>query len=860
MMNRLIIIDGNSLLFRAYYATLDYRNPDNIMKTSNGIPTNAIFAFSNMISKILANLNTNDHLFVAFDTGEKTFRHLDDDTYKANRKPAPEPLIVQFPIAREFLKSLNIFTFELNGYEADDLAGTLAKRAEKENFKVEIYTSDRDYLQLISDNVTVKLIKKGMSDIVDFTPAVMKEEYGFSEDFMVDYKALVGDASDNIKGIPGVGDKTATKLILEYGHLENIIEHAPNIKGKLGESILQNQDIGRHAKMQATIKIDVALPFKVKDTLYRGYDFNEATKFASKYELRTFLSRLKPEQNNAKQEKEIAILTVTSSSQIHFDDFLSFSFVLEDNNYYETDFTGLAFSNGKDTYYINKLDLLNDSKLLALLSDPNIKKYTYDYKKQKVALHRFNIGLDGLYFDFLLAAYLLDSNLKDEPSFVFSAFNIPFTVEKTSSPIDVAGYLAFYSYALAKTITNRLKAIDALKIYVDIEIPLCSVLAKMEIEGFPLSKDSLKALAVDFTTNLNRLEAEIHQLSGHSFNINSPQQVATVLFDELALKANRKRSTSVQELEDIKKYHPIVNKILEYRKYAKLLSTYVEGLLSNLYEDGKIHCQFNQALTTTGRLSSSNPNMQNISIRDEEGREIRKAFYYEDDAYEILSLDYSQIELRILASVSKCRPLIEIFNQGGDIHQATADAIFGPLAQDSGARRKAKAVNFGIVYGISDWGLSEQLGIAPKEAKHIIEKFYETYPEIAIFRQNIIESVSKNSYVTTLSGRRRYLTEINHEKYQVREFAKRAATNAPIQGSAADLIKIAMIKVDEFLTKNHLKTKLVLQIHDELVFKLHKDEKDFAIKHIADIMENALPLDVKMKVEYQAGKTWFDAK
>ncbi|HKL84676.1 MAG TPA: DNA polymerase I [Bacilli bacterium] len=859
-MKKLIIIDGNSLLFRAYYATIDYRNPENIMKTTSGIYTNAIFAFSNMISKILGSLKDDEHIFVAFDTGEKTFRHLDDETYKANRKPAPEPLIVQFPIAREFLNALNIFTFELNGYEADDLAGTLAKVAEAEGYQVEIYTSDRDYLQLISPQTTIKLIKKGMSDIVDFTPEVMQAEYGFSPDYMIDYKALVGDTSDNIKGIPGVGDKTATKLILEYGHLDDIFAHKEEIKGKLGQSITDNEAIGRHAREQATIMTTVPLPFKVKDTKYYGYDYNEATKFASKYELKTFLSRLKPSQNNGKAQKEIEVETVTSSQSIAFGEFLAFSFTLSHDNYYNSDIIGLAFSNGKKTYYIEKEDLLKDTQLLNLLKDQSIKKYTYDYKKQKVALAKFNLGLEGLYFDLLLTAYLLDSNLKDEPSFVFNFFNIPLVVEKSTDPMLVSAYLAYYSYDLAKAVINRLKAIDALKIYLDIELPLNNVLAKMEIEGFPLSRDSLENIALDFKSNVDRLSEEIYTLAGHAFNINSPQQVAIVLYDELNLKENRKRSTSVQHLDSLIGRHPIVEKILEYRKYAKLMSTYVDGLLANLYPDGKLHCQFNQALTTTGRLSSSNPNMQNISIRDEDGREIRKAFFYPDDQYEILSLDYAQIELRILASVAQCKPLIKVFNEGYDIHQATADAIFGPLAQDSQARRKAKAVNFGIVYGISDWGLSEQLDISPKEAKEIIDIFYRNYPEIATYRESIIDSVAKNSYVTTLSGRRRYLGEINHEKYQVREFAKRAATNAPIQGTAADLIKLAMIKVDEYLTSNQLKSRLVLQIHDELVFKVHKDEKDMVIGHVKSLMENALPLDVKMQVEYQAGRTWFDAK
>jgi len=859
-MKKLIIIDGNSLLFRAYYATIDYRNPDNIMKTSTGIYTNAIFAFSNMISKILAGLNDDEHIFVAFDTGAKTFRHLDDDTYKANRKPAPEPLVVQFPIAREFLNALNIFTFELNGYEADDLAGTLAKVAETQDYQIEIYTSDRDYLQLISSQTTIKIIKKGMSDIIDFTPELMLSEYGFGPEFMVDYKALVGDNSDNIKGVPGVGDKTAKRLILEYGHLEEILANSPNIKGKLGESLTENADIGRHALEQATIKLDVPLPFKVKDTKYPGYDYNEAVKFAAKYELRTFLSRLKPSQSKTVQQEEIDFKVVTSSKDLVFSDTLSFSFTLTDENYYQSDFLGMAFSLGKDNYYISKDNLLQDKQLLKLLKDPKIKKYTYDYKKQKVALNKFNVGVEGLYFDLLLTAYLLDSNLKDEPSFVFDFFNIPLQIDKNTEPQLISAHLAYYSYELSSAIINRLKGIDALKIYLDIELPLNNVLAKMEIEGFPLQQKALEDISLDFKAKLETLTREIYQFAGHEFNINSPQQVAVILYDELQLKENRKRSTSVQHLEVLVDHHPIISRILEYRKYAKLMSTYVEGLIGNLYDDKKLHCQFNQALTTTGRLSSSNPNMQNISIRDEDGREIRKAFYYDDDEYEILSLDYAQIELRILASVAKCKPLIKIFNEGYDIHQATADAIFGPLAQESGARRKAKAVNFGIVYGISDWGLSEQLDINPKEAREIIAKFYATYPEIAVYRESIIDSVSKKSYVTTLSGRRRYLGEINNEKYQVREFAKRAATNAPIQGTAADLIKIAMIRVDEYLTTNNLKSALVLQIHDELVFKVHKDEKTDVIKNVKALMENALPLDVKMHVEYQAGKTWFDAK
>lgn len=858
-MNKITIIDGNSLLFRAYYATIDYRDPTNIMKNSAGVPTNAIFAFSNMIVKILSTIKQNEGLFVAFDTGKKTFRHLDDEEYKANRKDAPDDLKVQFPIAREFLNALNIFTFELDGFEADDLAGTVATIATNNNLTVDIYTSDRDYLQLINNNTTIKLIKKGMSDIVDFDEKALLDEYNFTPNYMVDYKALVGDASDNIKGIPGVGPKTAIKLINEYGHLDDIFANSDNIKGKIGQTIKENVELAKHALFLASIKCDVDLPFTLDGTLYKGYEHLKITNFANKYELRQLLSRL-PSFELSNNEEELSAVEIQNINDLQIKDKLAFSLLLNDEvNYLTSDITGIVLTIGKNNYFLNKTNFLQDQKLIKILENPLIEKYTYDFKRQKVNLSKFNIDLQGLKSDILLAAYILDSNIKDNIATVFEVLNIPFLPTKDSDLLKTMTYCSYYAINGLELIENKLKEIESLDIYRNVEIPLNNVLAKMEIEGFPLNIKTLNEIGDNYKNALEQLSQDIYNLVGYEFNINSPKQIGVLLFDELGLPSNKKRSTSVEALSSLIG-HPIVDKILSYRKYAKLISTYIEGLTSSIHSDNKIHCSFNQALTTTGRLSSSNPNMQNISIRDEEGRLIRKAFFYEQEDYKILSFDYSQIELRLLASIANCAPLIETFNAGYDVHQATADALFGPLAQDSDSRRKAKAVNFGIVYGISDWGLSEQISVDVKEAKQIINTFYENYPEIATFRINTINEVSKKGYVKTLINRRRYIPEIFDSSYQIREFAKRAATNAPIQGSAADLIKIAMIEVDAYLSKNNFKTKLVLQIHDELIFKLHKDEEKVVCPVIREIMENAIKLSVKLHVDQNIGHTWFEAK
>ena len=866
-MPKITIIDGNSLLFRAYFATA-YPGVE-IMRSQDGTPTNAIFAFSNMINKILSNLKNDEGIMVAFDAGKDTFRKEQLESYKANRKPTPEDLVKQFPIARDFLRALGIFQFEEHGFEGDDIAGTVAKLAEKEGYQVTVYTSDRDFLQLVDSNITVNIIRKGMSDIVAMTPEVVKATYGFEPLQIIDYKGLRGDASDNLPGIKGIGEKTAVKLIQEYGSFDNIIAHASEIKGKIGEAIINDQDSGRLSRDLAIIKTDVPLPFNVKDTIYQGYEFASISEFCQKYELKQFMSKIVQKWKKVELENtEIEVKKVSSLKDLKDEKEIGIALDYEDDNYSLGLIYGLAIASDKGVYYISLDDLKNDEFSKALLNDKNVKKYCFDYKAIKVALAKNDITISGLYFDLLVASYLVDSSLnKNDVTVVMNIYGIDISTSGEGLSLfsnedpQKTGKIAFFSWKLYDRVATELEKTDSLKLFQDLEVPLEDTLADMEIEGFPIDSKVLDDFGDVYKKKADELSKEIYELAGTTFNLASPKQIGEILFDKLGLSANKKLSTSVDSLKEIQDEHPIVGKILEYRKYFKLITTYVEGLKNHIHEDGKIHAKFNQALTTTGRLSSSEPNLQNISVRDEEGKLIRKAFYYEDDNYEILSLDYSQIELRVLASLSNCPALKEIFLSGEDIHAATAKKLFNLQNEPTSLqRRKAKTVNFGVVYGISDWGLADQLGISNKEARDIINSFYSSFPEVATFFQRIVNDAVKDGYVSTLLGRRRYLRELHDANYQVRESAKRAAMNAPVQGTAADLIKYAMIKVHQALLDNKLETKMICQIHDELIFKVPKAEKEKAYQLIKDIMENALSIDVPLEVDGGFGRTWYDAK
>lgn len=864
-MDKITIIDGNSLLFRAYYATA-YPGVE-IMHNKDGVPTNAVFAFSNMMNKIVSSLKEGERIFVAFDAGKHNFRHDALETYKANRKPAPEELVTQFPIAREFLRAFGIYQFEEIGFEGDDIAGTVAKLAEKSGMEVTIYTSDRDFLQLVTDKISVNIIKKGLSDVVKMTPQVVYDTYGFEPKQIIDYKGLRGDSSDNLPGIPGVGEKTAVKLIQDYGSFDNIIEHVDEIKGKLGENIKNNIQIGTISRDLAIIQTNIELPFDLNATIYKGYEFNKISEFCQKYDLKQFMNKVTPKWKISDlAEIEIEVKNVTNFDSISFADEIGVAIDLE-GDYSRDEVLGISITNNDENYYININDAVNDQKLLNILKDPKVKKRCFDYKAIKVALARYNIEINGLSFDLLLASYLIDSSLKSEATQVLQMYGIDLASDEQELNLFSANNpkktskIGYFSFHLENKCVEELKKLEAYKLLNEVELPLSETLANMEIEGFPLDKNKLDEFGDVFKKKEVELRKEIYALAGEEFNIASPKQLGDILYNKLGLNSNKKMSTSVDNLKELIDEHPIIEKILEYRKYYKLITTYIDGLKPHIFNDGKIHAHFNQALTATGRLSSSNPNLQNISVRDEEGKQIRQAFYYPEEDIEILSLDYSQIELRILAYLSNCETLKNIFKSGEDIHAATAKSVFKLEGEPTSAqRRKAKAVNFGIIYGISDWGLAEQIDISPKEAHQIIESFYESFPEIRDFFINIVEEARKNGYVSTLLGRRRYLREINDSNYQTREFAKRAAMNAPIQGTAADLIKVAMIKVEKALKDNNFRSKMVLQIHDELIFKVYRDEKEQIYNLVKDIMENALAIDIPLEVDGGFGKDWYSAK
>lgn len=864
-MSKIIVIDGNSLLFRAFYAT--YYDPSNIMRTKSGQATNAIFAFSNMITSLLTNLKKGDGIFVGFDAGKHTFRHQEYKDYKANRPELPKDLITQFPIARELLDKLNIVHYECDNLEADDICGIIANKAQKEGYKVYIYTSDKDYLQLIDENITIELIKKGLKDIKEMTPQTFKEEWGFEPIQITDYKGLRGDDSDNLKGIPGVGDKTAKQLISQFGDLESIIQNA-DTKTKVGRNIIEFQDNGRMCKHLAIIAKDQEIPIEVNETIYNGYKFNSVSEFANKYEFKSLVSKLpKLFKQEEKHNEKVDFCEVFDSNSIDFDDKIGIDVDIENVNYHDAVFNGLAFTTSSKTFYISKANLLKDEKLLSILKNPDIKKFAFDFKKVRYVLAKNNIEVNGLFFDLILASYLIDSSIKNDIESVLNYYSIDISYATTKNLLfddstkQISIATSFYSIGLFEEIKEKLLSRNQYELLVNIEQPLTIVLCDMELEGFPLDKETLLSFKTIYQEKLDILTKEIHLLAGEEFNINSPKQVSHILFEKLNLKSNRKGSTSVEFLEMIKNEHPIISKILEYRKYAKIISTYVDGLIPFIHSDGKVHSTFNQALTTTGRLSSSEPNLQNISTRDEEGKQIRKAFFYKDPTLSILSLDYSQIELRILAHLSDAKSMIEFFNNDEDVHASTAIKIFNLDREPTSAeRRRAKTVNFGIVYGISDYGLSEQLDCPISEAKEIIKNFYQAFPEIKKFLNHLIDDATEKGYAETMFHRRRYLPELQSSQYQVREFAKRAAMNAPIQGSAADLMKVSMIQVYNAIKEKGFKSKIVSQIHDELIFKVYEDEKEKFYKTVKEIMENSVKLKVKLKVDGGYARDWFSAK
>ena len=858
-MNKLIIIDGYSLLFRAYYATA-YKGEDTIMRTSDGTPINAIFTFANMVLPIVNSLKNGDSICVCLDTGKKTYRHDILDSYKGNRPPCPEPLIVQMPILREFLDCFNISHLEIDGFEADDVAGTIAYKF-KDFDDVQIYTSDKDYLQLVTENISINLMKKGMKDIQNVNVNNFEELFQMKPDQIRDFKGLCGDSSDNLKGIPGVGEKTALTLINKYQSLENIYEKIDELKGKLKENLIANKEQGELCKRLATINKNIDLDVRNDDLLFKGFDALKVQTFIKKYEMKSLISKVKSVKEEIIQiNKQINLEYVeVETLPRNKEKYLGFAAILNNykENYHLIEPIGFALYYNSKIYYISSKNAAKDVYFSEMLENNDIKKCVYSSKEIYYILKKLNINISNIYIDLMLSSYLTDSNKSDDLESTFKFYKKDINLEV--DPVLVGCQIAKFSYELKDDALLLLEKANAEDLYFNIELPLAKVLSSMEYEGFPVSKKVLENFKITYESEIERLKREIYKYSTTEFNISSPQQVAKFLFEELGLKSNKKSSTSIDYLKYIIDEHPVVSLILEYRRYSKLLSTYVMGLISNIYEDNKLHCIFNQGIATTGRLSSSEPNMQNITVRDVEGKEIRKAFFYENNnLYKLLSFDYSQIELRVLASLSKCTKLIDAFNQGIDIHTLTAQQVFGTREITSFQRRQAKAVNFGIVYGISDYGLKEQLGVSLFEAKEIINKFYQAYPEIGEFLAECVEFAEENGYAKTFFNRRRYLPQIHAKEYNVREFAKRAAMNAPIQGTAADIIKIVMIKIDELL--QNYDSKLVLTIHDELIFKLNVNEQDELVPMIKHIMEDTIKMSVKFEVDGGVADNWYDVK
>ncbi len=896
-MKKLLLVDGNSMLFRAYYATA-YGKP---MTSRSGIPTNAIYGFALMLQKAIDKVEP-DYILVPFDAGKHTFRHDLYPDYKGGRKPAPDDLVAQFSLVRDYLDSFHIKWIEKQDIEADDLIGTMAKSSTECN--TYIFSSDHDLLQLVDDHIEVLLMKKGLTELDEVTPSFLKETMGIVPSQIIDLKGLMGDHSDNIPGVPGIGEKTALKLLSEYQTVENVLDHAEEIKGATGKKILAGKDSARLSKTLATIKTDVELDFTLEDCKFEP-DYSTLIKYFQSLDMKSLIKQYEgkmrsasviPEKVEDIQEelpleevqtveneseeiqieeiaKDIEFKHITSLPEEYMNQDCAI-FLEEDNgSFMHAVIYGFSLAFKDVAFYITLEDAKKDENLKTFFKKNQNKKIGYDVKRNKHLLKRENLDI---YFDedAMIIASLVDSTLTSADK-IFEHFGITFTKTledvfgKTNKPklpelddeITYSCERAVAIYQLYVEGIRKIKEYQMESLYYDMELPLTYILCDMEDTGIYCDKDVLSEISQNMMEQMNVLQKEIIEIAGKEFNLNSPKQLAAILYDDLGLPSGKKRSTAADVLEKLNGIHPIIEKILSYRKLQKIYSTYAEGLQKYIQKDGKIHTVYNQCATQTGRLSSSEPNLQNISVRDEQGKIIRKAFL-PSEGNVLISSDYHQVELRMLAHMANEDSLIEAFNSNIDIHTKTAMDVFHiPQEEvDSDKRRKAKTVNFGIVYGISDFGLAEQLGITRKEASEFISSYYASYPKIKTYMDSLIESCSKKGYVTTLCNRRRDIPEINDKNHMIREFGKRAAMNAPIQGSAADLIKLAMIRIVQKMKEANVKSKMILQVHDELIFDVPKDEIEQMKQIIDDGMTHAMELKVPLTAECSIGSNWYEAK
>ena len=865
-MEELILIDGNSLLFKAFYAT-SYTG--NYMVNRNGIPTNGVYGFARMVDKILD--NNPKYVIVAFDYGKKTFRNELLDTYKAQRKETPEELIPQFSLAREYLTAHNITWYEVEGFEGDDIIGTLVDFGEKNNLKVSVYTGDKDAFQLISPQTTIYRTIKGVTELDIYNEQTLLDKYGLKPDQIRDFLGLMGDTADNIPGIKGVGEKTALKLLHQYETIEGLEEHQNELKGKMGEKIRAGMEDALMSKKVATILRDVPLDVDLKKAEYEGYDYDTLKSFYETYDMNSLIKSMTIE---AAPKKELKLEIVDHMPEITKDSAVYAS--IYDTNYHRSIILGYGIYNDEQAYFISYENALKDESFLAYLKDETKKKYGYDIKSAVIGSRWNGVEINGYTFDLSLASYVLEPAIKEELKYVCTHFDydgVQYDEEvfgkgaKKHIPDDAL--LAQHTVSKAKAIyelkdvvTKELKDKKQYELYEDIELPVTRILGEMEFAGTEIDLDVLKEMDEAFDETIEKLSNDIYRISGTTFNISSPKQLGQVLFEDLGLKGGKKTktgySTSQDVLEKIIDAHPVVPLVLEYRMLTKLSSTYLKGLQEQVFPDNKIHTIYKQTLTHTGRLSSVDPNLQNIPVRSEEGKLIRKAFV-SHNGY-LVSFDYSQIELRILAHMAHVTNLIDAFNQGKDIHRHTAALVFGVKDEEvtPQMRSQAKAVNFGIIYGMSEFRLSKDIGMSISEARDFINKYFETYPEVKTYMDEVVETCKKQGYVSTLLNRKRYIPTINDKNFMVRQQAQRYAMNTPIQGTGADILKLAMIEVDKALKEKNLKSQMIL--HDELIFDVFEDELEEVMSLVKEKMENCIKMDVPLIVEGNYAKNWCELK
>ena len=863
-MEKIILVDGNNLLFRSYYATA---YTGNLMQNSKGFPTNALYGFANMINKIVTEEKPK-YMIVAFDKG-KTFRHEKYDFYKQGRNETPNELKMQFPKAKEMLDAMGIKYYECDNYEADDIIGTFAKYCdEEEEYIGTIVSSDKDLLQLISSDIDIKLLKQ--KDYIRYNEQTFFENYGIEPKKIIDLKALMGDPSDNIPGVKGIGEKTALKLLQQYKSLDGIYEHIDEIKGKLQEKLINGKDSAYMSYEIATIVRDVPMEIDINDIKYLGNNVSELNKI---YEYLEFYSLIKKLNAGSIQKEEvIEPKKISSVDEIKLTKDTAIYIEILGSNYHKDEIIGLSLYNDSEYYYVPK-ELVKDSinKWIKYV------KYTYDLKKLYVLLRYLDYELNSIEFDVMIAGYLLDYNVKDDIAYLAHDLEaeLPFyenvfgksklTLPEESELIINTIKKAKFVYEIKDYLKDKIKADEVENLFYNIEMPLAITLGDMEYTGVNVDKNTLIKMGDEIKEKLESLTSEIYSQAGSEFNISSPKELGVILFEKLELPHGKKNtlgySTNADILNKLKDKHPIINLILEYRMLTKLYSTYIEGLMNYIGSDNKIHTIFTQTLTRTGRLSSTEPNLQNIPVRYEYGKLIRKAFVPSEDSV-LLSSDYSQIELRIFTHMANVETLVEAIKNGLDIHTKTAMDIFHVSKEDvtSNMRRIAKAVNFGILYGISSFGLAENIHTSVGEAKEFIDHYFEAYPGIKNYMDEVVKEAYKNGYVKTLLNRKRTINELKSNNKMIRNQGERMALNTPIQGTSADIIKKAMNEVKLAFEENNLKSKLILQVHDELIIDCKKDELELVTKLLKDIMENTIKLRVPLEVDIHYGDNWYDAK